>query len=85
MRFLFIQVLLLSILALLNANPIDTDGEYGDKYQGDIVLTPEQEQQLNNGRSGRTGILNLNARWPKTNGRAKVPYVISSIYSEYSQ
>jgi len=66
----------------LNANPIEVEQEYGDKFQGDIVLTPEQEVETTHvGRVGRTGTINTNVRWPKINGRVTVPYVIDSVYS----
>jgi hypothetical protein len=76
------------LVSLLNAAPIEevssqvaSVGEYGSHFQGDIVLTTDQNEELfGGGRSGRTGILNTNARWPKTNGLVYVPYIIASGY-----
>lgn len=84
MKFLLLEVTLLCCLATLNANPIEFEQEYGDKFQGDIVLTPEQENEANHvGRVGRTGTVNTNVRWPKINGRVTVPYVIDYVYSKW--
>lgn len=84
MKFLLLQVTLFCSLVALNANPIEVEQEYGDKFQGDIVLTPEQESETTHvGRIGRTGTINTNVRWPKINGRVTVPYVIDSVYCEY--
>lgn len=84
MKFLFLQVTLLCSLVALNGNPIDLNQqEYGDKFQGDIVLTPEQESEGTLvGRNGRTGTVNTRVRWPKVNGRVIVPYVIDPVYSK---
>lgn len=84
MKFLLLQATLLCFLMALNGNPIDLDQqEYGNKFQGDIVLTPEQESEGTlEGRNGRTGTTNTNVRWPKVNGRVIVPYVIDSVYSK---
>ena len=83
MKFLILQVTLMCALVALNANPIDVDQEYGDKFQGDIILTPEQEGEVaHEGRVGRTGTVNTNVRWQKINGRVTVPYVIDSVYSK---
>ncbi|KAG5673251.1 hypothetical protein PVAND_003314 [Polypedilum vanderplanki] len=89
MKFLTLQVLLFCTFSLLYAAPIEEVveeenfiGIFGNHFQGDISLTPEQEQALlTGGRNGRTGILDLNFRWPKIGNLVHVPYVISSEYS----
>ncbi|XP_070490773.1 hatching enzyme 1.2-like [Chironomus tepperi] len=82
MKFLLLQISLLCLLVALNANPIELEQEYGDKFQGDIVLTPEQQTETEHtGRAGRTGTVNTKVRWPKINGRVTVPYVIDADYS----
>lgn len=60
-----------------------------DKYQGDILLTPEQKEYLerpdNEGVTDtRTGLLDESYRWPMGgNGKVIVPYVISDDYSKW--
>ncbi|KAG5673253.1 hypothetical protein PVAND_003316 [Polypedilum vanderplanki] len=97
MKFLITQTVLFCTFSLLYAAPVDEApveeviegegedngvGEYGEHYQGDIILTPEQEEELaNDGRDSKTGILNTNARWPKVNGYVQVPYVITGFSS----
>lgn len=53
--------------------------EYGDKFEGDIQLLPEQGKSL----IAETGIMNTNYRWPKINGYVRVPYVFNTGYSKY--
>jgi hypothetical protein len=55
--------------------------EYGDHFQGDIDLSPEQDQAFNSdenfGKGGRTGQLSTSYRWPKNSqGYVIVPFVI---------
>jgi hypothetical protein len=54
--------------------------EYGDKFQGDIVLTSSQEEMINGTEKGaRTGLLSLRSRWPKNNaGQVIVPYTFQA-------
>lgn len=50
--------------------------EFGDKFQGDIVLTPEQDEIISDtGKGSRTGLLSIRYRWPKSGGHVQVPYV----------
>lgn len=59
------------------ANPIE-NVRYNseDLFQGDILLTPEQEEPQ---RSGRLGLKNEAYRWPKNSqGRVIVPYTIQA-------
>jgi hypothetical protein len=52
--------------------------ENGDHFEGDMVLTPEQTEYLNDTVSSRTGRLSEFYRWPKdSNGHVKVPYTVS--------
>jgi hypothetical protein len=78
MKILIINVL--CVLSLMNAAPVEESvGEYGNHYEGDIILTPEQEEAIEkNGRDGRTGIIDTRRRWPKVNGLVYMPYVIDS-------
>lgn len=39
-----------------------SDGELNDKFQGDIILTKQQEEELFG--LSRTGLVNENYRWP---------------------
>lgn len=48
--------------------------EIGGNFEGDIILTPEQEQQLFG--YGRTGLIDLRYRWPGNS----VPYSLSSVF-----
>ncbi|XP_070501159.1 low choriolytic enzyme-like [Chironomus tepperi] len=66
--------------------------QYGDLFQGDIELLPEQIQILNStGEEGeladRTGLISAVYRWPKNrDGKVIVPYVISSSdYNSYER
>lgn len=81
---LILAFLTLCVVAISTiANPIENDNlNPDDFYQGDIKLTPEEQ---NNQRSGRLGTLNTRARWPKdSRGRVIIPYTIqaSSGYSK---
>ncbi|KAG4066430.1 hypothetical protein HA402_007066 [Bradysia odoriphaga] len=51
-------------------------GELNDKFQGDIILTKEQEEQLFGMK--RTGLVNDNYRWPNNT----VVYEISSAFEQ---
>lgn len=64
--------------------------QYGDLYQGDIKLMPEQVKILNStgeeaDLADRTGLISAVYRWPKDRrGKVNVPYLISSTdYCEY--
>lgn len=64
--------------------------QYGDLYQGDIELMPEQVKILNStgeeaDLADRTGLISAVYRWPKDRrGKVNVPYLISSTdYCEY--
>lgn len=52
------------------------DGELNDKFQGDIILTKQQEDELFG--LGRTGMVNENYRWPNNT----VFYEISSAFEQ---
>ncbi|KAL7020188.1 hypothetical protein ACKWTF_011406 [Chironomus riparius] len=62
--------------------------QYGDLFQGDIELVPEQVKLLNGtgedaDLADRTGLISAVYRWPKNrNGKVIVPYIISS--NDYS-
>ena len=73
-----------------SANPVeapksDEVGMYGDHFQGDIALSPEQEKLLNeidSGRNGRTGLNSTRYRWPKNlKGIVIIPIAFSSAFS----
>lgn len=65
--------------------------QYGDLFQGDIELMPEQVKLLNSTEeidlSDRTGLISTIYRWPKNRiGKVLVPYIISSNdYCKYVQ
>jgi hypothetical protein len=78
-----------AILSTVSAFPIadrDYDErselEFGDKFQGDIVLTPEQEELINgegNHKGSRTGLSRTQFRWPKNSaGQVIVPYTFQA-------
>ncbi|CRK90140.1 CLUMA_CG003856, isoform A [Clunio marinus] len=51
--------------------------EYGDKVQGDLILTAEQFDAMynNSTKAGKTGLLSSSYRWPKNSaGYVQVPY-----------
>jgi hypothetical protein len=54
--------------------------ELGDKFQGDIVLTPEQKALVSGTtRGSRTGLLDKKYRWPKNSfGKVILPYTFQS-------
>ena len=52
--------------------------EMGTDYQGDIVLTADQLEQL----EGRAATTNANGKWPKSGQVVSIPYVISSSFSK---
>jgi hypothetical protein len=74
----------LPIVGVSEVDESDVNGrsplEYGDKFQGDIVLTPSQEEMINGtGKGGRTGWLHSRYRWPKHNtGYVIVPLVFQA-------
>jgi hypothetical protein len=63
---------------------IDVNGrsplEYGDKFQGDIVLTSSQQEMISRtGKGARTGLIDLAKRWPKDYyGQVIVPYTFNA-------
>jgi hypothetical protein len=53
------------------------------KFQGDIILTKDQEEVIfaENRTQGRTGLINLRYRWPKSSsGCVNVPYIFDNVY-----
>ncbi|CRK92007.1 CLUMA_CG005587, isoform A [Clunio marinus] len=82
MKFLITLVGLSIFQCVLgNAIPNSEGAEYGDKVQGDLVVTNEQFNEMYNPsmRSGRTGLLSTNYRWPKNSaGQVEVPYTFRS-------
>jgi hypothetical protein len=81
----FIVIAIFLVLPVFHAVPISDEVteersqlEFGDKFQGDIILTPEQEEQFDkNSKSSRTGLRNARYRWPKNSaGQVVVPYTI---------
>lgn len=80
MKLLIVPVVILLFLGIQCADEFAPPGEYGNHYQGDIVLTPEQKAETE-GKNGRTGIINTWYRWPKSGGRVIVPFVIDGIYN----
>lgn len=80
----FILIALPSFHTLPIVDEVNVNGrsslEYGDKFQGDIVLTPSQEEMFNGtGKGSRTGLLDTRYRWPKnTAGQVIVPYTFLS-------
>ena len=95
-KFAFIISIIFGAAFCSSANPIeapieapksDEVGMYGDHFQGDIVLSPEQEKLLNetdSGRNGRTGQINMRYRWPKNSqGIVNVPIAFSSAFSSF--
>lgn len=81
-RLCVVIFILIGIFSSLNAVPFSdlfidgrSESEFGNKFQGDIDLTPEQEAMMNGTRGGRTGLLNNFYRWPKNqNGYVVLPY-----------
>jgi hypothetical protein len=75
-------------LPIVDVSEVDVNGrsqlEYGNKFQGDIVLTTSQEEMINgSGKGSRTGLLDLNRRWPKNSaGQVVVPVVFQTSFSK---
>lgn len=86
-------VALVAVISMIDSLPVSelnperrSPLELGEKYQGDIILTPEQERIINGTRNSKTGMLNLRYRWPKNSaGFVEVPisYHEPSGYSEF--
>jgi hypothetical protein len=79
--FVLITFPCLDSLPIADEGDDDVNGrsrlEYGDKFQGDIVLTPSQEIMLSR-KIPKTGLLSLTSRWPKNNaGQVIVPYAFN--------
>jgi len=62
-----------------SADQTEVDSEYGDKFEGDMIL-PNKENDKE--RFIITGIINTEYRWPKFGDLVRVPYVIDSEYSK---
>lgn len=68
----------------------DTDGEYGEHFQGDMELTPEQEEFMNleigsDGHNRRlTGLTNPFYRWPKSHKGWIVDRVVVPLQFSYT-
>ena len=56
--------------------PNDLAEELSGQFEGDIVIPPEELEELLSGRGGRTGLLNEIYRWPDN----IVPYEIRDGY-----
>lgn len=69
----FVLVALLCVPAVLSL-PVDGPGEFGDKFEGDIVLSAQQQQAV----LGRTGLINTGYRWPNN----IVPYTLEAAISQ---
>lgn len=70
-----------------NRTVINMDILYGDKFEGDIMLTKEQEEAFAFGNAKninrQTGLLNTARRWPHNSNRnAIVPYRFQPGYSK---
>lgn len=67
-------------VAISDIDVHQTGSEMGAHFQGDIVLTEEEKKEMlsTDGTVGtRTGLLDLNKRWPKDSaGHVNVPYKI---------
>jgi len=70
---------------------LSSEFEYGDYFQGDIILDEDQMELLKSKADYeefgiRTGRIWERYRWPKNNyGNVIVPYVIAKHYSRYMQ
>lgn len=67
------------MIVTLEANPILKSLETGI-FQGDIILTPDQDEYLHNPsvKQARTGLLETRYKWPKNqDGFVLLPYTIS--------
>jgi hypothetical protein len=54
------------------------------KYQGDIILTEDQIERINDETGSRTGIIYTEYLWPKSDdGFVRVPYYIDQIFSKF--
>lgn len=56
-------------------------GEYGDHFQGDMVLTEEQRDEISSGISSYNGLIATKYRWPNKT----VPYILSPNHSKQQQ
>lgn len=56
---------------LLTDKANEVDAEYGDHFEGDIILNEQQIEALNNER--RNGLVDINYRWPNNT----IPYQLS--------
>lgn len=56
-----------------------SDLEYGDHFEGDMIIPQDEEENI---RSGRYGLVATKYRWPKSGGYVRVPYTINAGYSK---
>ena len=66
MKLIVVAVLLCA--QAIYSMPVEGPGEFGDKFEGDILFSTAQQEAF----FGRTGLINTNTRWP--NG--VVPYTL---------
>jgi hypothetical protein len=82
----FVFCFLVAVILQVSSTPIARNGMYGNLFQGDIMLTPRQQQILDLSRQGiqsSTGMLTPENYWPKdSRGFVIVPYVILPAFSE---
>lgn len=56
-------------------------GEYGEHFQGDMIMAKEQIDSVLRGSSPRNGLINFKYRWPN----ATVVYEMNSSHSDWEQ
>lgn len=67
------HIFILSVKRLNNLGPNDLAEELSGQFEGDMVMSPEEiEELVSGGRGGRTGLINTRFRWPNN----IVPYTI---------
>lgn len=71
---LFVLAVLLCASAI-SSLPVGGPGEFGDKFEGDIILSAAQQEALFGDASARTGLINTRYRW--TNNI--VPYTLETM------
>jgi hypothetical protein len=84
MKTFKILIILVNLYLIVECNVIQlTNFEVNPgKFQGDIILTEDQENAIFAETQNKTGLINLNARWLKdSKGMVNVPYIFDTVYS----
>lgn len=77
---ILILALICAFVLQLKSHLLHDSPLLGDHYNGDILLTAEEEEELK--INGHTGTINPDRFWGEINGQVIVPFVLEPGYSK---